>query len=145
MDAELTTLALSAGPAGVAVDLEQEAADAGKTLLYVTAGLVLLLLLIVYRAPLLAIVPLLVVAAAYLTATGLAVAASSSPEPVLLGSAMLGAVASSAFGSLADAMASMSRQGKVYQPSATLRAWHDSRFGLFCDLQQVGRRLTSAR
>jgi putative drug exporter of the RND superfamily len=60
------------GPAGVAVDLEQEAADAGKTLVYVTAGLVLLLLLIVYRAPLLALVPLVVVAVAYMAATGIA-------------------------------------------------------------------------
>lgn len=59
------------GPAGVAVDLEHAADGAGRTLLYVTVGLVLLLLLVVYRAPALAVLPLLVVAAAYLVAAGL--------------------------------------------------------------------------
>ena len=59
------------GPAGVAVDLEHAADSAGKTLLYVTVGLVLILLLAVYRAPVLAFLPLLVVAAAYLVTAGL--------------------------------------------------------------------------
>jgi len=59
------------GPAGVAADLEQVAEDAGKTLLIATLGLVLLLLLLVYRAPLLALMPLLVVGTAYLIAIGL--------------------------------------------------------------------------
>jgi RND superfamily putative drug exporter len=60
------------GPAGIAADLETIAADAGRTLLFATLGLVLLLLLAVYRAPLLALLPLLVVGAAYLVATGIA-------------------------------------------------------------------------
>jgi RND superfamily putative drug exporter len=59
------------GPAGVAADLEQVAEDAGQTLLIATLGLVLLLLLVVYRAPLLALAPLLVVGTAYLIAIGL--------------------------------------------------------------------------
>jgi putative drug exporter of the RND superfamily len=59
------------GPAGVAADLEQVAEDAGQTLLIATLGLVLLLLLLVYRAPLLALMPLLVVGTAYLIAIGL--------------------------------------------------------------------------
>jgi putative drug exporter of the RND superfamily len=59
------------GPAGVAVDLERAADGAGRTLLYVTVGLVLALLLAVYRAPALAVLPLLVVVAAYLVAAGL--------------------------------------------------------------------------
>jgi RND superfamily putative drug exporter len=59
------------GPAGVAADLEQVAEDAGQTLLIATLGLVLLLLLLVYRAPPLALVPLLVVGTAYLIAIGL--------------------------------------------------------------------------
>jgi RND superfamily putative drug exporter len=58
------------GPGGVAADLEQVAEDAGKTLLIATLSLVLLLLLLVYRAPLLALTPLLVVGAAYLIAIG---------------------------------------------------------------------------
>jgi RND superfamily putative drug exporter len=60
------------GPGGIAADLEAIAADAGRTLLFATLGLVLLLLLAVYRAPILALLPLLVVGLAYLVATGIA-------------------------------------------------------------------------
>ncbi len=60
-----------AGPAGIAVDFEHAANDAGAVLLYVTATLVLVLLLAVYRAPVLALLPLLVVAAAYLVTAGI--------------------------------------------------------------------------
>jgi RND superfamily putative drug exporter len=58
------------GPGGVAADLEQVAEDAGQTLLIATLSLVLLLLLLVYRAPPLALLPLLVVGTAYLIAIG---------------------------------------------------------------------------
>ncbi|HEX6154216.1 MAG TPA: MMPL family transporter [Solirubrobacterales bacterium] len=60
------------GPGGMAADLEAIAADAGRTLLIATLGLVLLLLLAVYRAPVLALLPLIVVGAAYLVAIGIA-------------------------------------------------------------------------
>jgi RND superfamily putative drug exporter len=60
------------GPGGMAADLERVADDAGRTLLFATLGLVLLLLLFVYRAPVLALLPLLAVGTAYLTATGIA-------------------------------------------------------------------------
>jgi len=60
------------GPGGIAADLEAVAADAGRTLLIATLGLVLVLLLIVYRAPVLALLPLLVVGLAYLVAIGIA-------------------------------------------------------------------------
>jgi putative drug exporter of the RND superfamily len=60
------------GPGGIAADLETIAADASHTLLIATLGLVLLLLLAVYRAPVLALLPLLVVGAAYLVAVGIA-------------------------------------------------------------------------
>jgi RND superfamily putative drug exporter len=60
------------GPGGIAADLEAIAADAGRTLLFATLGLVLLLLLLVYRAPILALLPLLVVGLAYLVASGIA-------------------------------------------------------------------------
>jgi RND superfamily putative drug exporter len=59
------------GPAGIAADLERVADEAGQTLLVATLSLVLLLLLVVYRAPVLAVTPLLAVAAAYLTAIGI--------------------------------------------------------------------------
>jgi D-ribulokinase len=45
--------------------------------------------------------------------TGLAVALPSTAEPVLLGAAMLGAVAARAFTSLEEAMKAMSRLGSV--------------------------------
>jgi putative drug exporter of the RND superfamily len=60
------------GPGGIAADLEAVAADAGRTLLFATLGLVLLLLLLVYRAPVLALLPLVAVGAAYLVAIGIA-------------------------------------------------------------------------
>jgi RND superfamily putative drug exporter len=60
------------GPAGIAADLEQVAEEASETLLVATLSLVLILLLLVYRAPLLALMPLLVVGGAYLVATSIA-------------------------------------------------------------------------
>jgi RND superfamily putative drug exporter len=60
------------GPAGIAADLERVAEEASDTLLVATLSLVLILLLLVYRAPLLALMPLLVVGVAYLIATGIA-------------------------------------------------------------------------
>jgi RND superfamily putative drug exporter len=59
------------GPGGIAADLERVAEDAGKTLLIATLSLVLLLLLLVYRAPVLALLPLLTVGIAYLVAIGI--------------------------------------------------------------------------
>jgi RND superfamily putative drug exporter len=60
------------GPGGIAADLEAVASEAAHTLLFATVGLVLLLLLLVYRAPTLALLPLAAVAAAYLVAVGIA-------------------------------------------------------------------------
>ena len=60
------------GPAGIAADLDRVADEAGQTLLVATLALVLVLLLVVYRAPVLAALPLLTVGAAYLVAIGVA-------------------------------------------------------------------------
>ncbi len=60
------------GPGGIAADLEHVADEAAKTLLIATLGLVLVLLLVVYRAPVLALLPLLAVGTAYLVAVGIA-------------------------------------------------------------------------
>ena len=60
------------GPGGIAADLEAIASDASRTLLIATLGLVLLLLLVVYRSPVLALLPLISVGAAYLVAIGIA-------------------------------------------------------------------------
>jgi D-ribulokinase len=49
--------------------------------------------------------------------TGLVVALPQTQEPVLLGAAMLGAVASGAFGSIGETMASMSALGRLSEPT----------------------------
>jgi D-ribulokinase len=50
--------------------------------------------------------------------TGLTVALPETQEPVLLGAAMLGAVAGGAYASIGDAMASMSAIGRLSEPTA---------------------------
>lgn len=73
--------------------------------------------------------------------TGITVAASSSPEPVLLGSAMLGAVASGDHVDLRRAMETMSTLGEAYPPRPDLADWHERRFMAFEALQGVGRNI----
>src|SRR6202043_491701 len=51
--------------------------------------------------------------------TGLAVAVPETQEPVLLGAAMLGAVAACSYGSIGEAMASMSAIGCLSEPTAS--------------------------
>jgi D-ribulokinase len=51
--------------------------------------------------------------------TGLTIAVPETPEPVLLGAAMLGAVAAKSRGSIAEAMASMSAIGRLSEPTAS--------------------------
>ena len=72
-------------------------------------------------------------------ATGLSVAATVCPEPVLLGSAILGAVAAGRFDSFEAAMAVMSEIEVVYEASAATQAWHDDRFRAFEALQAAYR------
>jgi D-ribulokinase len=76
-------------------------------------------------------------------ATGLLVAASTSPEPVLLGSAILAAVAAGQYSDTAEAMNSMSELGDIYRPDAAVADWHDRRFAAFEALQKVGQQIRS--
>ncbi|MBR0928431.1 FGGY-family carbohydrate kinase [Bradyrhizobium diazoefficiens] len=76
--------------------------------------------------------------------TGLTVAASASPEAVLLGSAMLGSVASGDHADLGEAMQAMSVLGDVHRPQASLAGWAYRRFAAFEALQKVGRAMRSA-
>ena len=71
----------------------------------------------------------------------------TTEEPVLLGAAMLGAVAGSAFADLAAAMSTMSKAKDRYPPTtdADLMALHNTRFATFEKLQDVCRGLTAAR
>ena len=71
--------------------------------------------------------------------TGAAVAASTSDEPVLLGAAILGAVAAGAFPDIQTAMTAMSTLGPVHQPGEACAVWHRRRFEAFEILQKAGR------
>lgn len=78
-------------------------------------------------------------------ATGIVVAASTSQEPVLLGSAMLGAVAGGHYQDVAAAMAGMSEMGEVYRPQPALTNWHKKRFDAFELLQTAGRAIRNGQ
>ncbi|MGJ4858633.1 FGGY family pentulose kinase [Labrys sp. La1] len=73
-------------------------------------------------------------------ATGIEVAVAETPEPVLLGAAMLGAVAGKAYPALAEAMSGMSALGATYAPGQSeIRAFHEKKFKVYEVLQAAGR------
>jgi FGGY-family pentulose kinase len=81
-------------------------------------------------------------------ATGRAVALPKAEEPVLLGAAMLAAVAGGTRSTLVDAMAVMSGPARVFMPAqGDLAALHGDRYACFEGLQAIARRhrLLSAR
>jgi D-ribulokinase len=70
--------------------------------------------------------------------TGLTVALPQTSEPVLLGAAMLGAVASGAFGSIGEAMTQMSALGGLSQPSAPgITEFHRRKRSVYALLRDV--------
>jgi D-ribulokinase len=71
--------------------------------------------------------------------TGLAVALPATPEPVLLGSAMLGAVAGGAYPSLDAAMHAMSKIGGIAAPNAALAGFHAAKRKVHHMLQELDR------
>jgi D-ribulokinase len=75
--------------------------------------------------------------------TGLTVAVPETQEPVLLGAAMLGAVAARACGSIGEAMASMSAIGRLTEPTTPRMAdFHRTKrrvHGLMRKLDREGR------
>ena len=72
-------------------------------------------------------------------ATGVPVAVANTAEPVLLGAAMLGAVAGGVQPSLLVAMGAMAGEYRVYMPAAGTRARHDRGYAGFEILQAAGR------
>ncbi|WP_411705807.1 FGGY-family carbohydrate kinase [Edaphovirga cremea] len=75
-------------------------------------------------------------------ACGKPVVASTSEEPVLLGSAILGAVAAGAFDNVRDAMASLTASASVYTPAGgELSAIHAKRYDAFKNLQSACREM----
>jgi ribulose kinase len=72
--------------------------------------------------------------------TGIPVAIPSSEEPILLGSAMLGAVSSGIFSSINESMQKMSQLGEILLPaSGHLAALHQKRYSKFKLLQSASR------
>ena len=64
--------------------------------------------------------------------TGCRIALPQEPEAVLLGSAILGAVAAGHFSSVLDAMAAMSRAGNVLAPAGgVVAAFHQQKHAVF--------------
>lgn len=65
-------------------------------------------------------------------ATGCRIVLPREPEAILLGAAMLGAVAGGAHPSLAEAMAAMSAAGGILEPGdAAVRRYHDAKYAVF--------------
>jgi D-ribulokinase len=77
--------------------------------------------------------------------TGLDVAVAATLEPVLLGAAMLGAVAAGDFRTLEHAMQAMSRLGAVATPATgDIRAFHDAKYRVYRLLQGAERQARAA-
>ena len=64
-------------------------------------------------------------------ATGCRIILPEEPEAVLLGAAILGAVAGGAYASVPDGMAAMTRAGRIIEPDPALRAFHDRKYAVF--------------
>jgi D-ribulokinase len=74
--------------------------------------------------------------------TGKPVLATEAEEPVLLGAAMLGAVAGGLNAHVQSAMAAMSRVGRTYEPAqGEVAVLHAARYRAFQQLQKVGREI----
>jgi D-ribulokinase len=75
-------------------------------------------------------------------AAGKPVLATLAEEPVLLGAAMLAAVAGGQFDTVRSAMASMSQIDKIYAPDVgDIKILHETRFRAFNKLQSVAREI----
>ncbi|BAI75251.1 transcriptional regulator (plasmid) [Azospirillum sp. B510] len=74
---------------------------------------------------------------AHADATGCTLVLPEEPQAVLLGAAMLGAVAGGAFPDIAAVMAGMSRAGRRIEPAGgALRAYHDAKYAVFLRLHE---------
>ncbi len=70
----------------------------------------------------------------YADITGCAIVVPKQPEAVLLGSAMLGAVAAGAYPSVVEAMKSMCQPGNRISPRTEHRAFHEAKYRVFKDM-----------
>ncbi len=75
-------------------------------------------------------------------ASDMPVVATKAAEPVLLGSAILGAVAGGAFSDIGEAMSSLSSVDQMFAPAkGEISALHDARYRGFKNLQVLSREL----
>ena len=74
-------------------------------------------------------------------ATGLDLAAPTAEEPVLLGSAILGAVAAGAYPTTEMAMVCMTSLSDTYRPHRAMQQFHSHRFEIYEQLQALARRV----
>ncbi|KAF1048471.1 MAG: Ribulokinase [Herbaspirillum frisingense] len=78
-------------------------------------------------------------------ATGIPVEVTACSEPVLLGSAMLAAVASGSYAGLEQAMPAMSRvAGRSTPATGSVRALHEARYRAFLATQRLAREVRDA-
>ncbi|WP_428395645.1 FGGY-family carbohydrate kinase [Lichenicoccus sp.] len=64
-------------------------------------------------------------------ATGCRIVLPEEPEAVLLGAAILGAVAAGAHATVQDGMAAMTRAGRIIEPDPRCRDFHDAKYAVF--------------
>jgi D-ribulokinase len=64
-------------------------------------------------------------------ATGCRIVLPEEPEAVLLGAAILGAVAAGAYPSVQDGMAAMTRAGRMVEPDPAAKGFHDRKYAVF--------------
>ncbi|WP_428376515.1 FGGY-family carbohydrate kinase [Lichenicoccus sp.] len=64
-------------------------------------------------------------------ATGCRIVLPEEPEAVLLGAAVLGAVAGGAYASVTEGMAAMTRAGRIIEPDPATRVFHDRKYQVF--------------
>jgi D-ribulokinase len=77
--------------------------------------------------------------------TGLTVALPKTSEPVLLGAAMLGAVAGKAYASIPDAMQAMSDIGELTRPtSARMAGFHKVKRAIYARMRELDRESRTA-
>jgi FGGY-family pentulose kinase len=63
--------------------------------------------------------------------TGCDIVLPREPEAMLLGTAMLAAVAAGAYGTVTEAMAAMGHSGKTIRADTSTKSYHDSKYGIF--------------
>ncbi len=72
-------------------------------------------------------------------ATGCRIVLPEEPEAVLLGAAILGAVAGGAYGSVQQGMAAMTRAGRIIEPDPASAAFHDRKYKVFLRMTEDQR------